>query len=112
MIQKVDHPVGYYPDWADDVALEFDENWIKGELKKLETIEHRIELESDLNLAISRLQITIARSEQHELDSDSLELTERLREIRKELQSRLRVYMSHNSTIMTHMRLERGNCDD
>ena len=109
MIQKVDHPVGYYPDWADDVALEFDENWIKGELKKLETIEHRIELESDLNLAISRLQITIARSEQHELDSDSLELTERLREIRKELQSRLRVYMSHNSTIMTHMRIERGN---
>ena len=78
----------------------------------METIEHSIELESDLNLAISRLQITIARSEQHELDSDSLELTERLREIRKELQSRLRVYMSHNSTIMTHMRLERGNCDD
>ena len=103
------NPSGYYPDWADDVALEFDENWIKGELKKLETIEHRIELESDLNLAISRLQITIAKSEQHELDSDSLELTERLREIRKELQSRLRVYMSHNSTIMTHMRIERGN---
>ena len=103
------NPSGYYPDWADDVALEFDENWIKGELKKLETIEHRIELESDLNLAISRLQITIERSEQHELDSDSLELTERLREIRKELQSRLRVYMSHNSTIMTHMRIERGN---
>lgn len=75
----------------------------------METMEHRTELESDLNLTISRLQITITRGEQHELDSDSLELVERLREIRKELQSRLRVYMSHNTTIMTHMRIERGN---
>lgn len=75
----------------------------------METIEHRLLLETSMKRLINLLQTVISNCEQHELDSDSLEITERLREVRKEIQSRCRVYAGHNDTILNHMRLERGN---